>query len=266
MRDEVMPELPVTVFGLPVNWPTVFMSVVVAGILVLIAYVVGRRVGMVPRRLQAAVEAFYGFFIDLVAQALGKERARKFFPLYSSLFLFLWFSNMIGIVPIGRVEIGGEPYVDVNGNGVYDSRDFFEDENGDGRRNPGFVMPGWQEPTRDMNTTIGMAILFAFIAHLTQLRTKKPFILGYIKDYFSPIPLMFPLNVVSRIVEMVSTSMRLYGNIFGGAVIILIASFFTAGVVLPLPLAVFFGLFVGTIQAFVFTMLWIAYLAVTIQE
>jgi F-type H+-transporting ATPase subunit a len=75
----------------------------------------------------------------------------------------------------------------------------------------------------------------------------------------------FPLNVVGKVAEVASVSFRLFGNIFGGAVIILIASFFTANVVLPLPLAVFFGLFVGTIQAFVFTMLTLVYISVQIR-
>ena len=264
MREGVLPDLPIWVFGLRLNWATVFSVLVVTGILVLFAWIVGRRVGIVPRRLQVAVEFFYEFFAGIVEQALGKERARRFFPIYATLFLFLWVSNMIGIIPTPAVEVGGEPFVDLNHNGCYDPCDTYTDVNKNGRRDPGLLIPQVIEPTRDVNTTIGLAILMAVIAHLTQMRVRG--IRGYIKDYFSPMFIMFPLNFVGRIVEMVSTSMRLFGNIFGGAVIIMIAGYFTSKIVLPIPLQIFFGLFVGTIQAFVFTMLWISYLSVTIQD
>ena len=264
MREAVSPDLPVWLFGLPFNVATVFSVLVVTAILVVVCWLIGRRLSVVPRRLQVVVEFFYNFFYEIVEQALGKERARRFFPIYSTLFLFLFLSNMIGILPTADVEIGGEPYVDINNNGYYDTCDIYTDTNGNGCRDPGFLLPEVIEPTRDANTTIGLALLMAFIAHITQMRVKG--IRGYIKDYFSPIPCMFPLNIVGRVVEVVSTSMRLFGNIFGGAVIILIAGYFTSKIVMPIPLQIFFGLFVGLIQAFVFTMLWISYLSVTIQD
>lgn len=265
MREAVMPDLPVWIFGLPFNWSIVFSTLVVTGVILFFGWFLGRRLSVVPRRFQVAVEFFYEFFAGIVEQALGRERAKRFFPIYATLFLFLWVSNMIGVIPTATVEIGGEPYLDLNHNGRYDPEiDTFTDTNGNHRRDPGFLIPEVVEPTRDVNVTIGLAVLMAIIAHLTQARKKG--VWGYIKDYFTPMPFMFPLNFVGRIVEMVSTSMRLFGNIFGGAVIIMIAGYFTSKIIMPIPLQVFFGLFVGTIQAFVFTMLWISYLSVTIQD
>jgi F-type H+-transporting ATPase subunit a len=157
--------------------------------------------------------------------------------------------------------------VDVNGNGVYDTDDVFTpamDTNANGRRDPGFLLQPWHEPTRDMNTTVGLAIAMAIITHIAQLRKKG--IKGYIKDYFAPLWFMAPLNVIGRVVEVINTSFRLFGNIFGGAVIVIIISYLIHGLVLPVGLAFFFGLFAGTIQAFVFTMLWLSYLAVALSE
>ena len=77
-----------------------------------------------------------------------------------------------------------------------------------------------------------------------------------------PIPIiMFPLNLIGELSKIVSISFRLFGNIMGGAVIIQVVSWLVGYIVLPIGLYGFFGIFVGTIQAFVFTMLTLAYIA-----
>ena len=73
---------------------------------------------------------------------------------------------------------------------------------------------------------------------------------------------MAPLNVVGELAKVVSISFRLFGNILGGAIIISVVSHMIYSLVLPPFLYVFFGMFVGTIQAFVFTMLTITYISV----
>ena len=73
---------------------------------------------------------------------------------------------------------------------------------------------------------------------------------------------MAPLNVVGELAKVVSISFRLFGNIMGGAIIIAVVSWMVKSLVLPPFLYAFFGLFVGTVQAFVFTMLTITYIAV----
>jgi F-type H+-transporting ATPase subunit a len=73
---------------------------------------------------------------------------------------------------------------------------------------------------------------------------------------------MVPLNVVGELAKVVSISFRLFGNIMGGAIIITVVSWMVYSLVLPPFLYVFFGMFVGTVQAFVFTMLTITYIAV----
>ena len=76
---------------------------------------------------------------------------------------------------------------------------------------------------------------------------------------------MAPLNVVGEIAKVISISFRLFGNIKGGAIIILVVSFLVRYLVLPVPLSLFFVFFVGTVQAFVFTMLTLTYIAVAIK-
>jgi len=76
---------------------------------------------------------------------------------------------------------------------------------------------------------------------------------------------MAPLNVIGELAKVVSISLRLYGNILGGAIIILVVSDLVYSVAIPPFLNVFFGLFVGTIQAFVFTMLTLVYISVQVN-
>jgi F-type H+-transporting ATPase subunit a len=76
---------------------------------------------------------------------------------------------------------------------------------------------------------------------------------------------MMPLNVIGEIAKIVSISFRLFGNIMGGAIIILVVSYLTYSFILPPFLYAFFGLFVGTIQAFVFTMLTVVYISVQVK-
>jgi F-type H+-transporting ATPase subunit a len=76
---------------------------------------------------------------------------------------------------------------------------------------------------------------------------------------------MMPLNVIGELAKIVSISFRLFGNIMGGSIIILVISHLIYSLVLPPLLYGFFGLFVGTIQAFVFTMLTIVYISVQVK-
>jgi F-type H+-transporting ATPase subunit a len=76
---------------------------------------------------------------------------------------------------------------------------------------------------------------------------------------------MMPLNLIGELAKIVSISFRLFGNIMGGSIIILVVSHLTYGVALPHFLYAFFGLFVGTIQAFVFTMLSVVYISVQVK-
>ena len=76
---------------------------------------------------------------------------------------------------------------------------------------------------------------------------------------------MLPLNIVSELANVVSISFRLFGNIMGGAIIILVVSYLSYSLVLPPFLNAFFGLFVGTIQAFVFTMLTTVYISLQVK-
>jgi len=125
------------------------------------------------------------------------------------------------------------------------------------------IIPHLEEPTKDLNTTLGLGIMGFVIAHYAGIKSKG--FKAYIKEYFQPIFFMMPLNLIGELAKIVSISFRLFGNIMGGSIIILVVSYLTYSVVLPPFLYAFFGLFVGTIQAFVFTMLTVVYISVQVK-
>ncbi len=125
------------------------------------------------------------------------------------------------------------------------------------------IIPHLEEPTKDLNTPLSLGLMGFAIAHYAGIKSKG--FKAYVKEYFQPIFFMMPLNVIGELAKIVSISFRLFGNIMGGSIIILVVSHLTYSLVLPPFLFAFFGLFVGTIQAFVFTMLTIVYISVQVK-
>ena len=199
------------------NSETIIMSWVVMAMLVAFAILATRRMSILPGPWQTIAEVMLDAVQGLVNDALD-ERNRHYFPLIMTLFLFLWLSNMLGVIP------------------------------------------GLSEPTKDLNTPLAYGILGFVIAQYAGIRTKG--FVAYIKEYFHPMFFMFPLNVIGELSKVVSISFRLFGNIMGGAIIITVVSHLVYQVLLPPLLYGFFGIFVGTIQAFVFTMLTLVYISV----
>jgi F-type H+-transporting ATPase subunit a len=135
------------------------------------------------------------------------------------------------------------------------------------------IVPWLEEPTRDLNTTLALGLI-AFI--YTQATAIKKFgLVAYIKEYFSPFFVMFPLHVVGKLASVMSISFRLFGNIFGGYMISNIYFsaiqgswlYQTVGLLTGLNMLIilFFSLFEGLLQAFVFTMLSLTYLSIALQ-
>ncbi|MDP8227695.1 MAG: F0F1 ATP synthase subunit A [Candidatus Celaenobacter polaris] len=124
-------------------------------------------------------------------------------------------------------------------------------------------IPGNLEPTRNLNVPLGLGIMAIVVVHYSAIKEKG---IGlYLKEYAEPIAFMLPINVVGELAKGISISFRLFGNILGGAIIILVVSNLTRYILIPVGLNLFFGLFIGTVQAFVFTMLVLSYTAVAIK-
>lgn len=136
------------------------------------------------------------------------------------------------------------------------------------------IIPWLEEPTKDLNTTLAVGLISFLYAQANAIKTHG--LKEYIKGYFAPFILMFPLNVIGNIASIVSISFRLFGNIFGGSIISQLYTQAIAGNVLSemlgilsginITITLFFGLFEGFIQAFVFAMLSLTYLSMAIAS
>ena len=222
-----------------------------------------------PRRGQVVVEMVVNTFLDLTKSTIGPNRGPLFLPFIGTLFLFIWACNMMPLVPVANTHFGGEPFIDYNSNGLYDPGEPFIDMNGDGIHNPGFQLPAFEEPTTDLTLPATLAILFVIVlGHGAGIRYHG--IRGYIKEYFSPGGIigigMFPLNVVGKVAELISISFRIFGNIFGGAIIMSVVSGLVFYFLVPIGMYGYFCLFTGTVQAFVFTMLATTYISMEAAE
>ena len=125
------------------------------------------------------------------------------------------------------------------------------------------IIPKLSEPTQDLNTPLSLGLLGFVMAHHAGIKAKG--FKNYSKEYFEPMFFMAPLNIIGELAKVVSISFRLYGNILGGAIIILVVSHLIYSLILPPFLILFFSLFIGTIQAFVFTMLTLVYISVQVN-
>lgn len=135
------------------------------------------------------------------------------------------------------------------------------------------VLPFADEPTHDLNTTIALGVIAFCYKEYFAIKTHG--FGGYIQEFTHPFAIMLPLNVIGHVSKIISLSFRLFGNIFGGAIIMAIYKSFLSlswllqivGIVsgLNLIVLVFFGVFEGMIQAFVFSMLSLTYLSIAIQ-
>jgi F-type H+-transporting ATPase subunit a len=136
------------------------------------------------------------------------------------------------------------------------------------------VIPGIEEPTRDLNTALALgSISFLYIQYES---IKKNGLYSYTKSYFQPFFLLLPINIIGKFASLISMSFRLFGNIFGGS---LITHIYTSALQshwitqilllfsgMNLLMTGFFTLFEGSLQAFVFTMLTLTYLTLALQE
>ena len=201
---KILEKIPMGASNVISNFRVFRMIIYIDIFLILVAYYLRKQLRFIPTIAQIIFEMIYGFLEDLVVVSLG-EKNLKFLPYFITLFLFIWVSNWVAVVPI----------------------------------------PGIVEPTRYLNVTVGLGLIALSVVHYNAIK-KKGFI-QYCKGYCEPIFLFAPLNVVGELAKVVSISFRLFGNIFGGAIIALVVTSLTKAVLVPIGLNLFFTMFAGTI-------------------
>lgn len=188
---------------------------------------------------QVVLEAVFNYIADLVTSVLG-EAGEAFVPFFVALFLFIFMLNQFGIIPFKALNLkfGGSP-------------------------------------TADLNTVVPLALVVFVMIQIVAFRKKG---IAYLGHVFKPFAALFPVNVLDEILRPVTLAARLFFNIFVGELLFIIVTsiivaririgFFNLSIgVTVVPILIqFFNFFVGTIQAFVFTLLAIVYLSLALAD
>jgi F-type H+-transporting ATPase subunit a len=219
-------------FGGEFNVDTILMTWLVMVLLLALAFFVRSRLSLTrPRGAQNVLEFAFEFVNGLVSDGLGVERVSSIGPLAVAMFLFILISNYIGLIPV--------------------------------------PIEGWHSPTSDLNTTVGLALMVFILIQIMSLRQRG--VGGYFKHFTQPFAALTLLTVIEEFSKPVTLSFRLFGNIFAGEVLLLVFSTLLQGiliVVLPIADAILgfgLGLFIGAIQAFIFTILTVSYIGIAIS-
>lgn len=123
------------------------------------------------------------------------------------------------------------------------------------------VLPFVESPTADINTPVALAIIVFFSVHFVGIREAGPW--QYLKSFAQPSIVMAPFNLLSQVTRTFSLAIRLFGNMLSHQIIV-------AVLLLILPLIVpavlqLFGLFIGVLQAYIFTILSVVYIGGAIR-
>jgi F-type H+-transporting ATPase subunit a len=225
-----------SVFGFPIT-NSLLATWVVMAILLVFSLLATHNMTLVPRGLQSIAEMIVGGLYDFFTSAVGKH-IKQFFPLIASFFLFIVTANWFGLLPgVGTI-------------GFYEAGKF---------------VPLLRGSDTDLNMTLGLAIIsivaiqyfgfktlgFHYSTRYINLKGPIDFFLGF-------------LEIISQLATIVSFAFRLFGNIFAGEVLLTVMAFLIPFIV-PLPFMAL-ELFVGFIQALVFSMLTAAFLNVAVSH
>jgi len=119
------------------------------------------------------------------------------------------------------------------------------------------IVPGIKAPTASIETSAALALIIFTSVHVFGVRFQG---LGrYLKGYMKPNPVLLPLNILSEITRSFSLAMRLFGNIMSEELVVAII-LALAGLLVPIPFMAF-GILVGLVQAYIFTVLAAVYIA-----
>jgi F-type H+-transporting ATPase subunit a len=178
-----------------------------------------------PGKVQIVLEDIVGFLVSMLKEYIG-PKGPQYLPLIGTVGIFIFLGNMLSKVP------------------------------------------GLMSPTSNINVTFGCALTVWVFYHLQGVRAQG--IVAYLKHFAVPpgspvalAPLMLIIEIISHLSRVMSLSLRLFGNIFGEEMVVLILGSLIPFLV-PLPMVVL-GIVTGTLQAFIFVLLTTIYLAAAVH-
>ncbi|CAM3604996.1 F0F1 ATP synthase subunit A [Aeromicrobium ponti] len=227
-------EAPIVEFlGLNFNLSNVLMITVASAVVFIIALLSTRQLAMKPAGMQNFFEWIMDFVKNIINSTMDWKTGGRFHILGLTLIMYIFISNMLGL-----------PFAIVYDNTLW-----------------------WKSPTADPVITLTLAAMVVGLSHYYGVKLKG--VGEYGREFFRPMPFLFPLKIIEEFANTLTLGLRLYGNIYAGEILLtlLVGGLAHAGVggmlaaILPTIVWQGFSIFVGSIQAFIFCMLTMVYMA-----
>lgn len=213
---------------------TLLSSWAVILILIIISFVSSVSVKTIPGYLQNLFELIIDFGYSLTADLAGIQKAKVFFPIIMTFFLYILLANLLGLLPgFATITFKYKPLL--------------------------------RSMNSDLNMTLALALISATLTHAFALKYLG--IIEYLKKWFTLNPIFLfvgLLELIGEATKIVSLSFRLFGNIFAGEVVLSTISSLFAFLV-PLPFY-FLEIIVGFVQAAVFMMLTLVFMVLLSEK
>ncbi|MTH54019.1 F0F1 ATP synthase subunit A [Bacillus mangrovi] len=226
--------------GLNFNLANILMITVSSIIVFIIAVAGTRALSLKPAGMQNFIEWVMDFVKNIINSTMDWKTGGRFLTLGMTILMYIFVSNMLGL-PFS-VVIDGDLW--------------------------------WKSPTADPVITLTLAIMIVALTHYYGIRMKGAG--EYLKDYVRPMKFLFPIKIIEEFANTLTLGLRLFGNIYAGEILLtLLAGMATSGyadsifggvigtvsAIIPMLAWQGFSIFVGAIQAFIFAMLTMVYMA-----
>ena len=223
--------------GLNFNLANVMMITIASLVVFIIAIVSTRRIAMKPTGMQNFMEWVMDFVKGLINSNMDWKDGGRFHILGITLIMYIFVSNMLGL-----------PF-SITYDGVL----------------------WWKSPTADPAVALTLSAMVMGLSHYYGIKLKG--VKAYGKEFFKPFWFMFPIKIIEEFANTLTLGLRLYGNIYAGEILLgLLAGGLATGTVgtiaaiLPTLAWQGFSVFIGAIQAFIFTMLSMVYLSHKVSQ
>ena len=194
-------------------------------IIIIIAIILSRKIKTVPGKRQSLVEMYITMINNLISDAFEKN-SQDFVPFIGTMFLFLLLANMIDIVNIVIPSANLVP------------------------------------PTKDINIVLAFSIITMISVIYAGIKYTK--LSGWLKSFIKPVPIILPFKILDYVTKPISLTLRMFGNILAGF-LILIVLYSLVPAVLPSVASLYFDLFDGALQAYIFVFLTSLYIGEAIN-
>lgn len=223
----------ITLLGIPFNIGNCLSGLIAAAIIFILVFWFSRKIELKPKGKQNALEWLIDFTNNIVKANVQDEEGKKYQLFAFTLFILVFMSNMLGLM--FQFNAGGVTYV--------------------------------KSPTASPLTTLSLALLVMVLAHFCGVARFG--FKGYVKNsFFSPMPALFPIELLEEFTNFLTLALRLYGNIYAGEVLLTTISSMSKagwlGFISSVPLEMIwqgFSVFIGAIQAYVFVTLTMVYVS-----